>query len=191
MVVVQSPTTARPPLALVTSSELYVCPFTVIESNAEQAQWTFQGIVIGGNQWVIPRKRQYMKTADYSIEGLSDRILIERKSPEDLVGSVTGGHKRLEAEHQRMLDVIETGGFACLICEGSLSEIDEALRHDDRHGTAETLLGCCASWPIRFKTPWFFAGDRRRAELLAFRILLKWWMDHSTETNSNDKEKSK
>jgi len=155
--------------------ELYVCPFTVLESSAEQQPWTFDGIVIAGQQWIIKRKRQYMRTADYSIEGHENAILIERKNPDDLVGSVLGGHKRLEAEHERMAEVVRAGGFACLVCEGDYGAIDDRLRLEGRDRAADTLQGCYASWPMRFGTPWFFCGTRRHAEIVAFRILWKAW----------------
>uniref|UniRef100_A0A6M3KVA0 Putative nuclease n=1 Tax=viral metagenome TaxID=1070528 RepID=A0A6M3KVA0_9ZZZZ len=141
---------------------------------------------MGGYHWIMKRKRLYMKTADYSIEGHESSILIERKSVDDLVSSVTRGHRKLEAEHQRMLAVVESGGFACLICEGSFSEIDEELRCDGRDNVAETLMGCAASWPQRYRVPWYFAGDRRRAELLGFRVLWKWWNEnHEAVSNNN------
>ena len=178
------PPRAQSPAAAVVAPappDLYVCPFTVLESNAEQLPWTFQGIVISRRQWIVKRKRQHMKTADYSVEGYESFLAIERKSATDLVGSVTAGHSPLEREHERMAGIIQAGGFACLVCEGSLSEIDEELRRDGRHGAAETLMSCVASWPMKFKTPWFFAGDRRRAELLAFRLLWKWWNENVGE----------
>lgn len=156
-------------------AELFVCPFDIIQDTSEQLPWTFQGIAMGGKQMVIKRHRKSLDTGDYSIAGLEHLVTIERKSPADLAGSVVGGHRRLEAEHERMLAMIGAGGFACLICEGSLSVLDDELRAEGRHNAAEAVMGCSASWPMRFQTPWYFAGDRRRAELLAFRILWKWW----------------
>lgn len=168
------------------SPDLYVCPFTILESSAEQAPWDFSNIIMGGFHWIIKRKRQYMKTADYSIEGMEDHILIERKSPSDLVGSVCAGHRRLANEHQRMLEVVQSGGFCCLICEGSFSEIDDELQTDGRYAAAETLMGCTSRWPRVYRVPWYFAGDRRRAELLAWRVLWKWWQESGGEGENKD-----
>ena len=155
--------------------ELYVCPFEIIQDTAEQLPFPFQQIVMGGQQVIIKRVRQHLRTGDYSIIGLEDRLCIERKSPDDLVGSVCGGHVRLEAEHCRMQEMIRAGGFACLVCEGSYSEIDDRLRMEGRDKAADTLLGCVASWPAKFGTPWYFCGDRRRAEIVTFRILYRMW----------------
>jgi hypothetical protein len=156
--------------------DLYVCPFTVLESNAEQLPWTFQGIVMGGRQLIVKRKRQYMKTADYSIEGFENRILIERKA-NDFVSSITAEAERFRREHERMHEIIKTGGFCCIICEGNMAAICDEL--DDpcsgRKVTSDSVVGWLASWPRRYGVPVFFAGDRRRAELLAFGMLWKWW----------------
>lgn len=183
MITIQ-PTTQPATAAVVAPTaqpDLYVCPFTVIEDNAEQLPWTFQGVVIGGRHWLVKRQRRSLDTGDYSIAGHESFITVERKSPQDLVGSVTAGHARFLREHERMAGMVEAGGFACLVCEGSLDEIDDELRQSDRRGSAETLMGCLASWPMKFRTPWFFAGDRRRAELLAFRLMLKWWLENVGE----------
>ena len=168
----------RAPTATPTALELYVCPFVVLESNAEQQPWSFQSIILGDYQWVIPRKRQHMKTADYSIEGLDDRILIERKG-DDFISSITTDRARFEREHERMAAIVQAGGFACLISELSLSSICDSLDdpNSERKVTSDTVIGTVATWPRRYSVPWYFVGDRRRAELLAFRILWKFWKE--------------
>jgi ERCC4-type nuclease len=153
----------------------------------EQAPWPFQGITIGGRQWVVRRQVETLKTADYSIVGFEDRIVIERKSPEDLLGTITAGNARFRAEHERMQAIVEVGGFACVIVEGCLTAICNSL--DDpcsgRRVSSETVLGITAAWPQRFGVHWFYAGDRRRAELLAFKVLYKWWSENATEGNKD------
>jgi hypothetical protein len=74
-----------------------------------------------------------------------------------------------------MLEMVENGGHAALVCERSYAAIDDELRAEGRWKAAETLLGTLASWPIKFRCPWYFAGDRRRAEILTFRLLLRWY----------------
>lgn len=181
-------TVHQPPVALACQPsdpppDLYVCPFTVLESSAEQHPFTFQGITTGNKyghrQWIIPRKRQYMKTADYSIDGFEDRILIERKAA-DFLSSITVENARLRREFERMTAVVEAGGFACMVVEDCMSRICDELDSpaSDRKIGSETVIGWVSSWPQRFGVPVFFAGDRRRAELLTFRILLKWWEEN-------------
>lgn len=48
--------------------------------------------------------RQGLKTGDYSIQGYEDTICFERKSVQDLVGTLIGGHERFLREMERMKD---------------------------------------------------------------------------------------
>ena len=164
-------------------ADLFVCPFVVTVDTREQAPWHFSQIVIERRLWVVPRVVATLATGDYSIVGCENRICLERKSAADLVGSVTAGNARFRREHERMETIASTpGGFACVVVEGSLSEICCQLDTDlGRKVTAESVLGCTAQWPMRYGVHWFFAGDRRRAELLGFRILLKWWKAQGEE----------
>ena len=179
---IKIPATSPPasPPAPAAPLELYVCPFVILESNAEQQPWSFQSIILGNQQWVIPRKRLYMKTADYSIEKSEDKILVERKA-DDFISSITTERRRFEAEHDRMKAIVDAGGFACMICEHSLSAICDELDdpNSGRKVSSDTVIGTVATMPRRFGVPWLFVGDRRRAELLAFRLLFKWWQENN------------
>lgn len=46
--------------------------------------------------------RGTLKTGDYSIQGYDDTICFERKSVQDLVGTLTSGHTRFLREMERM-----------------------------------------------------------------------------------------
>jgi DNA excision repair protein ERCC-4 len=128
--------------------------------------------------WVVRRVVDTLATGDYSIQGYESRVCVERKSAADLVGSVTAGNARFRREHERMAAIVKAGGRACVIAEGSLSAICEELDADDgRRVTGASILGAVASWPFKYGVPWLFAGDRRCAELLAFRVLLKAWKE--------------
>ena len=47
--------------------------------------------------------RGTLKTGDYSIQGYEDQITFERKSVQDLVGTLCRGRERFERELERML----------------------------------------------------------------------------------------
>ena len=51
-----------------------------------------------GGEHTIRRK---LDEGDYNIEALEDKIIIERKTPEDLYGSIIGGHIRFADELTR------------------------------------------------------------------------------------------
>ena len=165
-----SPSTDKPPAEAGSSPpDLHVCPFTVAYDTREQAPWTFGNVVLGGKLWVVRRQLTTMATGDYAIADM-DRVCIERKSASDFYGSVVGGAPRFKREHERMAEMVAGGCFACVVVEGSLSDVCM-----ERPGKANGVLGACAAWPARYGVHWFFAGDRRTAEILAFRIMLKQW----------------
>ena len=159
--------------------DLFVCPWTVLVDTREQAPWHFQNIVIEKRLWLVKRKLASLKTGDYSIEGFEDNLIVERKSGSDLVGSVTYGNDRFRREHERMKAIVDAGGFACVIIEDSMARLCDELDGDaGRRVTGDVIIGATASWTQKYGVHWLFAGDRRHAELLAFRILLKFWKEH-------------
>jgi ERCC4-type nuclease len=158
--------------------DLFVSPFVVVQDTREQAPWHFTDIVIERRLWVVRRMVGTLATGDYSIQGCESRVCVERKSAADLVGSVTAGNARFRREHERMALMVRSGGRACVIVEGSLSAICDELDADEgRRVTGASIIGACAEWPFRYGVPWLFAGDRRTAEVLAFRVLLKAWKE--------------
>lgn len=159
-----------------------IMPWTCLVDHRErQAGWKFQGLhgdsSDAGRLIVVPTKEVTLRTADYTIEGLSPPCLIERKALGDFVSTVTHGHKNFVLEHQRMQEVIAAGGSACVIIEGSyevlMSELEAGIYPGKVH--PNSVRGACASLPCKYNVPWFWAGSRQRAEELAFWVLRKAW----------------
>jgi ERCC4-type nuclease len=70
-----------------TFQPMAVCPFTVVVDSREQLPYEFLGMVgPAGEALVVPTKVKGLASGDYSIEGMGDRIAIERKSLDDLFG---------------------------------------------------------------------------------------------------------
>ena len=91
---------------------------TIIEDSREQSPLQFEGLR------GIDVIRQGLKTGDYSIQGYEDKICFERKSVQDLVGTLIGGHTRFLREMDRMKDfevkyilVEHTAGTVYRYCE--------------------------------------------------------------------------
>lgn len=70
----------------------------IIEDSREQTPLDFSGFR------GVESVRQGLKTGDYSIQGYEDAICFERKSVQDLVGTLIGGHERFLREMERMKD---------------------------------------------------------------------------------------
>lgn len=60
-----------------------------------------------------------LDAGDYSIKGYEDKIAIERKSPNDLFGTLGKGHKRFKKELERAKDY----DYFCILVECSLTTV--------------------------------------------------------------------
>ena len=79
----------------------------------EQAPYTFdryQGVTV---------ERAALQTGDYSLAGLHDHIGLERKSLDDLTGTLTKGRERFQRECERGRGLDYFG----LIIEASLEDV--------------------------------------------------------------------
>lgn len=71
---------------------------TIVQDSREQTPLSFH------NFRGIETIRQGLKTGDYSVLGRESEICFERKSVQDLVGTLIGGHERFLREMERMRD---------------------------------------------------------------------------------------
>lgn len=159
---------------------LKVLPFTVLYDHREVAAgWRFQGIKGDSRDkyqtLVVKQQKVHLVTADYTIEGVP--VFIERKSHEDAIGSIGGGHVRLRAEHERMHEIVKAGGVCCVICETTHSAIIDELSdpYSTRQLDPDSVDGVLRSWPIKYQVPWYFPGSRAAAERFALGFLRKWY----------------
>ena len=76
-------------------------PLTIITDSREQRELVFSRFK------GVATIRQGLKTGDYSIAGFQNSYCIERKSVEDLVSTLIGGHERFLRELDRMRDFDE------------------------------------------------------------------------------------
>ena len=95
--------------------------------------------------------RVTLKEGDYTTQKLFDTARIERKSPSDLVGSLTHGRQRFEREADRLLKY----PFRCIVVEGSAADVSRIGRI---HPNA--LLGSLASLHARWGLPTIFLENR-------------------------------
>ncbi len=161
------------------ADEFLVVPFTVLYDHRESTGgWTFSGLVGDSRRknrpLIVPTEKIHMVTADYTVKDVP--VFIERKSHDDFIGSITGGHHNLELEFGRMQAIVAAGGYCCMVVESSMDRICDELESPAsmRKAKAANVLGVVASWPARFQVPILFAGSRRYAELLAFSVMDKF-----------------
>lgn len=191
-----APTPAPPPITvpytvLIDTREQTPWLFTGLHADASR----------GSRPLVVPVQRQCLGNGlgDYSLLGHEPtrlpgpgdvagpngetavpRIAIERKSAADCINTILGfgdGHReRFEAELPNLAALVAAGGSACVIVEASLRDVlwsVEARGSRSADSLRKTLFRSIVAyqqdWP---GVPWFFADDRRLAEVVAFR-----WLD--------------
>lgn len=137
--------------------------FTIIIDTREQLPFDFQ----------TTTERKTLKTGDYSIKGLEDKICVERKSQIDLFGSVGNGRKRLEAEFQRMSEF----DYAALVIESSLINIFANPPNRSRM-QPKAVFRTLISWSIKYNVCVWPMWNRKAAERVTYLILKKYYDNH-------------
>jgi len=159
-------------------------PFTVIVDTREQAPFAFADILAdkpkqnadGSRRIAVPVAWRALKAGDYSIEGWEDRIAIERKSPADLFGTLGARRSQFEREHERLAEIIASGGWAAVVIESNWTEM---LRHPPEHSRLKpkTAFRTSISWARRYRVPWVTCDSRPLAEVWTYRALESFWKD--------------
>lgn len=107
-----------------------------------------------------------LNTGDYSLAGLEDRVAVERKSLDDLMGCLVGdGRERFERELARARGL---DSFAVVV-EASFQDMAEG-RYRSRmkpHAALQSVL----AFQVRYGVPFVWAGNRAGAEYAAFHVL--------------------
>jgi len=117
-----------------------------------------------------------LKTGDYSLDGLDDKVCIERKSKSDLFGSLGQGRERVKREFERMADF----DYAAIVIEASLADLLTPPPYSQMNPRA--VINTLVSWSIKYGVHVYFAGCRRNAGTLALRILEQYWRHNNKET---------
>lgn len=104
--------------------------------------------------------RKVLAAGDYSVEGLEDRVAVERKSLSDFVHTVIHDHARFGRE---ML-LLSTYDAACVVVEANLDAVLRGQRGDDLRGASpESVLGAALHITLQYGVPIFWCGSRQAA----------------------------
>lgn len=134
--------------------------FTIAIDTREQKPYTF------GKH---PVERVGLKTGDYSIVGLEEKVCVERKSKSDAYGTIGSGRERFERELERMTWFDR----AFIVIESSLDHFLIPPTHSGLH--PHSAINSLISWEIRYGVHVHFCGKRKHAQTFTFRILEKYW----------------
>ena len=117
----------------------------------------------------IQTERAALPCGDYSLAGFADKIAVERKTLDDLIGCLMGKDRdRFERELAR------AGCYErfAVVIEASLYDISAGRYRSDMKPHA--ALQSITAFFIRYGIPFLFCGDRAGAEYLTFSILEKF-----------------
>ena len=125
---------------------------TLIIDTREQQPYTF-------DVSLCQSMRRKLDAGDYSIEGLEDRVAVERKSLDDFAGTLSNStrRKRFFAELQRM----ENYSHRCVVVEGGLQDILVGNYRSDAN--PKSLFGSALSLMVDAGIQVAFCGDRPHA----------------------------
>ena len=117
---------------------------------------------------MTPTRTATLATGDYSIAGAESLIAIERKSLDDLIGSLTSGRERFERELHRgkALD------YFAIVIEARLSDLSNG-RYQSKMNPRAAIQSLLA-FSVRYGLPIFFAENRDYGQRLTESLLLKF-----------------
>lgn len=136
-------------------------PFVVVYDTRENLPFPLLGFAA---------LRKTLKTGDYSIQGLEDRVCVERKSVADLWGSMTTGRARFERCVKRMAEMDR----AAIVIEGSLTAAATQPSRVERV-TPASVIGGLISWSCQYAIPIWFCDTRDQAERVTVRFLAAYF----------------
>ncbi len=160
-------------------TDFIVSPFKILVDSREKAPWHFRGLHAnasdGGEPILVRTEYAYLQTGDYTIEGCKSRVAVERKSKADAYGSFGNWRARFEKELER-LDAMD---FAAVIIECDWRELMLAPPNFSKLQPM-TIHRSVIAWEQRYPTiHWWIVPGRRFAEKTCYRILERWWKEHS------------
>ena len=123
----------------------------------------------------IPVLVRALTAGDYAPVGYETRAAVERKSLDDLIGSITAGHDRFRRELQRLAEF----DFAAVVIEADLYDL-HAHRYRSRLEPAQAA-SIVSTLHIKYGVPFLWCGSK--AADWTVRLLRSWWT-HRREVQS-------
>lgn len=132
--------------------------FTVVIDTREQRPYRFPRSVTA----TLP-------TGDYSLLGLENQVAIERKTQQDAYTSLGRERPRFARELERLAAL----DYAAVVIEAGVPDF---LRQPPfSRMNPKAALNSIIGWSVKYRVCVFFAGDRRHAGALTYRLLEKYW----------------
>jgi ERCC4-type nuclease len=160
-------------------------PVAVIADTREQQPYTFRGLSAdkrqGGGRLVVGVRRATLPTGDYSLEGFTDQVAVERKSLNDLYHTLSQGRDRFERELAR-LNGMRT---ARVVVEAEWSTIVGDPPPFSKL-TPKSVYRSVLAWMERFpRVHWLPVPGREFAEVTTLRVLERFLREREREKHES------
>lgn len=134
----------------------------ILVDTREQLPYSF-------DRWPVTVQTTGIPTGDYSLKGFEDKIAIERKSLDDLIGCLCGkSRERFERELARARSM----EFFAVVIEANFFDISNKAYHSVMN--PDSVLQSISAFHVRYRARFLFAGDREGGEYLTHSLLSKY-----------------
>lgn len=154
--------------------------FTIIRDTREQTPWEFH------YEHTVAEEIGTLKTGDYAVKGMEDKLVIERKGCiEEFAGNLGRDYARFARELARM----SSYQHAFIICEFPLKDLieypyhrpNEKLQKESRI-TGKYLLKVIMEIQLKYNVNIIFAGSKYFANKAALSLMKRTYERYRTET---------
>jgi len=115
-----------------------------------------------------PSRSATLHTGDYSLDGSSGAMAVERKEVDDLIGCLCQGRDRFERELERSREL----DYFALVIEASLSDLVEG---NYRSGMLpRSAVQSLMAFSVRYRLPIFFCESRQYGQRVTESLLEKY-----------------
>lgn len=165
-------------------------PYTILVDSAEQMPFTFQGIhsdVDEDNQTIdVPTRFAFLGRhpeglGDYTIDCAVGECHVERKSIDDLIGTILGFKSGRRTRFEKELSNLAGIKASIVVVEGTWPEVLAACEQSDNKSEStnrKIVNRSLIAYAQDYRVPFLFAGGRRMAEVATFRFLDRYYFKH-------------
>ena len=125
-------------------------PATIIIDTREQEPYSFDPRLAAVVRRALP-------AGDYSVQGLEERVAVERKTLDDFVSTVIHARPRFREELRKFAGYRAT----CIVVEAGVADVLLQRYRGEAHPNA--VIGSTLSIILDFGVPVFFCGNRQAA----------------------------
>jgi ERCC4-type nuclease len=131
--------------------------------------------------WFSGTVRKRLSVGDYTLLGMEEEVIVERKTVPDLVKSII----QERSDFIKKCERLSTFKKSCLVVEGSLSNVKTPYEDSQAHPNA--VLGSLLAAQERWNIPVYFLDDFVLAEKFVASMLSKYHAYRWLEMNGYER----